>query len=167
MLQGRRRPVFLTAAVAAMAVSVPALPSLAQQGPAPDEIVPLIDDYCRPCISPKFLLWSSMPDPELFELAVRGVLRDPETLRREVERMLADDKADTLGTVFAAEWLRFRHVGTRIWLDPIDNPWCTATLMTARRRRRNLRYGVAKRAQRGRSWAHPDTRGQGGSDEQS
>ena len=92
---------------------------------------------------------------------------DPETLRREVERMLADDKADTLGTVFAAEWLRFRHVGTRIWLDPIDNPWCTATLMTARRRGRNLRYGVAKRAQRGRSWAHPDTRGQGGSDEQS
>ena len=80
-----------------------------------------------------YFLWSSMPDAELFELSVRGALRDPATLRGQVARMLADEKADTLGAVFAAQWLGFRHVGTRIWLDPIDNPWCTATLMTAMR----------------------------------
>ncbi len=80
-----------------------------------------------------YFFWSSMPDPELFELAARGVLHDPDTLSGQVDRMLADEKADTLGTVFAAQWLGFRHIGTRIWLDPIDNPWCTATLMTAMR----------------------------------
>ena len=80
-----------------------------------------------------YFLWASMPDQALFEIAARGVLRDPATLRGQVERMLADEKADTLGTVFAAQWLGFRHVGTRIWLDPIDNPWCTAALMTAMR----------------------------------
>ncbi|MCY4507410.1 MAG: DUF1592 domain-containing protein, partial [Acidobacteria bacterium] len=80
-----------------------------------------------------YFLWASMPDQELFDLAARGELRDPETLRAQVSRMLADRRADTLGTVFAAQWLGFQHVGTRIWLDPIDNPWCTATLMTAMR----------------------------------
>ena len=80
-----------------------------------------------------YFLWASMPDQELFDLAARGELRDPETLRAQVTRMLADRRADTLGTVFAAQWLGFQHVGTRIWLDPIDNPWCTATLMTAMR----------------------------------
>ena len=62
-----------------------------------------------------------MPDQELFDLAARGELHDPETLRAQVVRMLADRRADTLGTVFAAQWLGFQHVGTRIWLDPIDN----------------------------------------------
>ena len=69
-----------------------------------------------------YFFWASMPDQELFELAARGVLRDPATLEQQVARMLADEKADTLGTLFAAQWLGFRHVGTRIWLDPIDNP---------------------------------------------
>ena len=80
-----------------------------------------------------YFLWASMPDQELFDLAARGELSDPGTLRAQVTRMLADRRADTLGTVFAAQWLGFQHVGTRIWLDPIDNPWCTATLMTAMR----------------------------------
>ena len=47
--------------------------------------------------------------------------------------MLMDEKAVTLGNVFAAQWLGFHNVGTRIWLDPIDNPWCTDTLMAAMR----------------------------------
>ena len=80
-----------------------------------------------------YFLWASMPDQELFDLAARGELSHPGTLREQVARMLADRRADTLGTVFAAQWLGFRHVGTRIWLDPIDSPWCTATLMTAMR----------------------------------
>ena len=47
--------------------------------------------------------------------------------------MLADENANTLGDLFAAQWLGFHNVGTRIWLDPIDNPWCTDTLMNAMR----------------------------------
>ena len=80
-----------------------------------------------------YFLWSSMPDDELRDLARRGELRDPDVLAGQVDRMLADPRADTLGTSFAGQWLGFQHVGTRIWLDPIDNPWCTATLMTAMR----------------------------------
>ncbi len=80
-----------------------------------------------------YFLWASMPDQELFDLAGRGALRDPATLGAQVVRMLADERADTLGNIFAAQWLGFQHVGTRIWLDPIDNPWCTASLMTAMR----------------------------------
>ncbi len=80
-----------------------------------------------------YFLWSSMPDAELRDLARRGELSDPAVLEAQVDRMLADPKADTLGTSFAAQWLGFQHVGSRIWLDPIDNPWCTDTLMTAMR----------------------------------
>ena len=80
-----------------------------------------------------YFLWASMPDAELRDLARRGVLGYPDVLAGQVDRMLADPKADTLGTNFAAQWLGFQHVGTRIWLDPIDNPWCTATLMAAMR----------------------------------
>jgi hypothetical protein len=80
-----------------------------------------------------YFLWASMPDQELFDLAARGALSDPQTLEQQVSRMLADGKANTLGDIFAAQWLGFEHVGTRIWLDPIDSPWCTASLMTAMR----------------------------------
>ena len=80
-----------------------------------------------------YFLWASMPDAELRDLARRGALSDPAVLEAQVDRMLADPKADTLGTSFAAQWLGFQQVGSRIWLDPIDNPWCTDTLMTAMR----------------------------------
>ena len=80
-----------------------------------------------------YFLWSSMPDAELRDLARRSELSDPAVLEAQVDRMLADPKADTLGTSFAAQWLGFQQVGSRIWLDPIDNPWCTDTLMTAMR----------------------------------
>ncbi len=80
-----------------------------------------------------YFLWATMPDQELFDLAKEGKLSDQTVLRNQVFRMLDDEKADTLGDVFAAQWLGFHNVGTRIWLDPIDNPWCTASLMTAMR----------------------------------
>ena len=80
-----------------------------------------------------YFLWASMPDDEIRDLARQGILGDPEVLAAQVDRMLADPRADALGTSFAAQWLGFQHVGTRIWLDPIDNPWCTATLMAAMR----------------------------------
>ena len=80
-----------------------------------------------------YFLWASMPDQELADLAALGTLSDPVTLDAQVLRMLSDKRADTLGNVFAAQWLGFHNVGTRIWLDPIDFPWCTASLMKAMR----------------------------------
>lgn len=78
-----------------------------------------------------YFLWASMPDKELFQLANEKKLSDPKVLQTQVLRMLQDSKSETLGTKFAAQWLGFQHLGTRIRADPIDNPWCTDSLMDA------------------------------------
>jgi len=80
-----------------------------------------------------FFLWGSMPDEELFALAASNTLHESEVLAAQVTRMMTDDKAQTLGNTFAAQWLGFDDLGTRIRLDPIDNPWCTDTLMASMR----------------------------------
>ena len=49
-----------------------------------------------------------MPDKELFHLAVRGKLRHPGVLEGQVRRMLHDDKASSLATSFASQWLQTR-----------------------------------------------------------
>lgn len=80
-----------------------------------------------------YFIWASMPDERLFTLAQQGRLSDPDVLAAEVDRLLDDPRADTLGTIFAAQWLGFQHIGTRVRLNPTDNPWCTETLMQAMR----------------------------------
>lgn len=80
-----------------------------------------------------YFLWATMPDDELFQLASAGRLFDEEILDQQIDRMLAHPYADSLGSIFAAQWLGFRFIGNRIRLDPIDNPWCTDSLMTAMR----------------------------------
>lgn len=52
-----------------------------------------------------YFLWSSMPDRELFDLAAAGTLSQPEVLDQQVDRMLADPKADALVNNFAMQWL--------------------------------------------------------------
>ena len=52
-----------------------------------------------------FFLWSQGPDDELLELADAGELSEPEILGAQVERMLADPRAETLVTNFALPWL--------------------------------------------------------------
>ena len=59
-----------------------------------------------------FFLWASIPDDELLEAAEAGRLRDPEVLEAQVRRMLADERADTLVTSFAAQWLHLRRMRT-------------------------------------------------------
>ena len=49
-----------------------------------------------------------MPDERLFRVADAGRLTDPTVLRTETLRMLADPKARTLVTDFAAQWLQLR-----------------------------------------------------------
>ena len=57
-----------------------------------------------------FFLWSSIPDDELLDLAERGQLGRPEVLERQARRMLADPRARTLATSFAAQWLQLRNL---------------------------------------------------------
>jgi hypothetical protein len=60
-----------------------------------------------------FFLWSSIPDDELLEAAAAGTLRQPDVLRRQVTRMLADPRSGSLVTNFAAQWLFLRDVETK------------------------------------------------------
>jgi mono/diheme cytochrome c family protein len=60
-----------------------------------------------------FFLWSSIPDDELLDAAAAGTLRQPEVLRRQVTRMLADSRSRSLVTNFAAQWLFLRDVETK------------------------------------------------------
>ncbi|MDX1967814.1 MAG: DUF1592 domain-containing protein, partial [Planctomycetaceae bacterium] len=57
-----------------------------------------------------YFLWSSLPDEELFELARSGKLR--EQLRPQIDRLLADEKAQRFVRNFVGQWLRSRDVET-------------------------------------------------------
>src|SRR6185436_16625770 len=57
-----------------------------------------------------YLLWSTMPDEELFSQAVTGGLNDPSTLTAEVTRMLADPRALGFERDFLGQWLGFRDL---------------------------------------------------------
>lgn len=58
-----------------------------------------------------YLLWSTMPDDELFALAEAGKLQDPAELSRQVTRMLADPRAARFSDSFARQWLHLQKVG--------------------------------------------------------
>jgi hypothetical protein len=55
-------------------------------------------------------LWSTMPDEELFALAAEKKLGQPDTLRRQVERMLKDPKAAAFTENFVGQWLGLRDI---------------------------------------------------------
>jgi hypothetical protein len=57
-----------------------------------------------------FFLWSSVPDDELLDLAVKGKLSDPKILEQQTKRMLADPKSQALGANFAGQWLNLREL---------------------------------------------------------
>ena len=57
-----------------------------------------------------FFLWSSIPDEELLTAAEQGVLNDPEILRAQVRRMLADERSRALTENFAGQWLGLRSL---------------------------------------------------------
>ncbi len=57
-----------------------------------------------------FFLWGAPPDAELIDIATAGNLSDAAVLDQQLTRMLADPKADALGTRFAAQWLRLQDL---------------------------------------------------------
>ena len=57
-----------------------------------------------------FFLWSSIPDDELLDVAVRGKLSQPMEFEKQARRMLADHRSFNLATNFAGQWLRLRNV---------------------------------------------------------
>ncbi|MCB1277955.1 DUF1592 domain-containing protein [Prosthecobacter sp.] len=58
-----------------------------------------------------YLLWSTMPDAELFALAEQDRLHDKAVLAQQFARMIADPRAARFSESFATQWLRLRKVG--------------------------------------------------------
>ena len=57
-----------------------------------------------------FLLWSSIPDDELLDLAARGLLSDQRVLEQQMRRMLVDTRAEALVDNFFGQWLQLRNL---------------------------------------------------------
>ena len=73
-----------------------------------------------------FFLWSSIPDDELLDAAVRGKLKTPAVLEQQVRRMLADPRSMALVSNFAEQWLYLRNLSSmtpdmRLFPDFDDN----------------------------------------------
>ena len=52
-----------------------------------------------------YLLWATMPDTELLDLAKKSKLDDPKVIAQQVERMLADPRANDFADNFTTQWL--------------------------------------------------------------
>ena len=59
-----------------------------------------------------FFLWSSVPDEELLQLARKGMLKDAAVLNSQVDRMLADPRAQRFSQHFAEQWLGLDRMGS-------------------------------------------------------
>src|SRR2546423_8661438 len=57
-----------------------------------------------------FFLWSSIPDSELLDVAMKGQLHYPAVLEKQTRRMLADPRSETLVTNFGGQWLYLREL---------------------------------------------------------
>ncbi len=73
-----------------------------------------------------FFLWSSIPDDELLDTAIRSSLKQPAVLEKEVRRMLADTRSEALVNNFAEQWLYLRNLASaspdaRMFPDFDDN----------------------------------------------
>lgn len=55
-------------------------------------------------------LWSSAPDEELIALAAQNRLRKPGQLEKQLNRMIADPRAQALTANFAGQWLYLRNL---------------------------------------------------------
>ncbi len=59
-----------------------------------------------------YLLWASMPDDTLLQLAEQGRLNESTVLLQQTERMLADPRSDQFLSGFLDSWLTLRDLGT-------------------------------------------------------
>jgi mono/diheme cytochrome c family protein len=94
-----------------------------------------------------FFLWSSIPDDELRQLAEGGRLRDAQVLERQVRRMLADPKSESMVTNFATQWLFLNDIDAKL-PDEILFADFDETLRQAMRRETELFVGSVFRENR-------------------
>jgi hypothetical protein len=59
-----------------------------------------------------YFLWSSQPDEELLAAAGAGKLHEPDALKKQLRRMLADGRVRRLAAEFACQWLHIYSFDT-------------------------------------------------------
>ena len=84
-----------------------------------------------------FFIWGTPPDAELQTLATSGRLSNPDDLERQTRRLLADPRAEALGTRFAAQWFRLQDL-YKVHPDPNFYPNFDENLADAMRRETEL-----------------------------
>ncbi len=105
---GRQNELSYTAALRLMLKAILVSPQFLFITPAEGldaeaEIVPLDDYQLASRLS--YLLWATLPDDELMELADSETLHEPLILNAQVKRMLADPRSRALFDGFGAQWL--------------------------------------------------------------
>ena len=94
-----------------------------------------------------FFLWSTPPDQELLALASKGLLSAPATLEKQARRMLADPRAEALGSRFAGQWLRLQDID-KVHPDPNNYPNFDDNLAAAMRKETELFFNSLVREDR-------------------
>lgn len=107
---------------------VPVPPSAETKPASAQAIVPLDDYQLASRLS--YLLWATMPDPELSALADGGKLHEPAILQAQVKRLLADPRARALFDGFGAQWLGLGGLESKTF-DTAKFPQMTAGMRAA------------------------------------
>ena len=107
------------------------------EGVAPGEVYELDDADLASRLS--FFLWATPPDEELVALARAGDLSNESELVRQTRRMLADPRAESLATRFAAQWLRLQDL-EKINPDAQLYPYFNHQLKASMRRETELLF---------------------------
>ncbi|MFO1440678.1 MAG: DUF1592 domain-containing protein [Verrucomicrobiaceae bacterium] len=99
-----------------------------KDAPERERIAPLDDYQIASRLS--YLLWATMPDPELSKLADEGKLHEPDVLKAETKRLLADKRSRALFDGFGAQWLGTAELKDKTF-DAAKFPEMTAELRSA------------------------------------
>jgi hypothetical protein len=94
-----------------------------------------------------YFLWSTAPDDQLITVASQNKLHDPAILERQVRRMLADPRSETLSTNFAGQWLRLTGL-EEIHPEPTIFPNYTRNLAQSMKRETELLFDSIVREDR-------------------
>ncbi|OWK45565.1 hypothetical protein FRUB_01896 [Fimbriiglobus ruber] len=91
--------------VLATALATPEFLYITQRTAAPNAQGPAAVSDSELASRLSFFLWASVPDRELLRLAREGTLKKPDVLKAQVDRMLADPRADRFSQQFVEQWL--------------------------------------------------------------
>ena len=94
-----------------------------------------------------YFLWGSGPDEQLIEVASQGQLQKVTVLEKQVKRMLADPRAESLSTNFASQWLRLTGLA-EVHPEPTIFPDFTRNLAQSMRREVELLFDSVVREDR-------------------